>query len=300
MRNFMRKVALFCIPIAIFMISTEILARNIPNSYKLKDRFIQKNSSKLTTLVLGSSHSFYGIDTDVMPGCALNFANVSQSIDYDEWILKNYIDKLPNLRNVIIPVSYFSLRSNLSKSIEKWRCKNYRIYLGYPAFLPIEYDFEITSDIKSATKQIISYYVHGRTSLDCNESGAGISYTIEKRPSDWQESGITAARRHSRQDDSMEKPNTNRLRNMIALCLRENVQPIILFPPAWKTYTENLDSTQLSNVVTTCVSLSNEFSIPYLNLLTDNRFSENDFYDADHLNTYGAKKLAQLLSAYLK
>jgi hypothetical protein len=70
-------------------------------------------------------------------------------------------------------------------------------------------------------------------------------------------------------------------------------------PPAWETYIRNLDSSQLATVTGTCEELSQEFSVLFLNLLKDDRFVENDYYDADHLSIYGAKKLAHLLSEYL-
>ena len=37
----------------------------------------------------------------------------------------------------------------------------------------------------------------------------------------------------------------------------------------------------------------------YLNWLKHNEFTEDDFFDADHLNEYGAEKLTKMLDEYI-
>jgi hypothetical protein len=39
--------------------------------------------------------------------------------------------------------------------------------------------------------------------------------------------------------------------------------------------------------------------VSYLNWLQHDSFTEDDFFDADHLNEYGAEKLSKLLNDYI-
>ena len=56
---------------------------------------------------------------------------------------------------------------------------------------------------------------------------------------------------------------------------------------------EYVKKIELSSLIT---ESSNTF---YYNLLTDASFNEIDFYDADHLNKIGAKKLTQKIDSLL-
>ena len=49
-----------------------------------------------------------------------------------------------------------------------------------------------------------------------------------------------------------------------------------------------------------CDNLDKQYEhVVYLNWLKHSDFTEEDFYDADHLNEYGAEKLTRMLDQYI-
>ncbi|HWY10915.1 MAG TPA: DUF1574 family protein, partial [Bacteroidia bacterium] len=86
--------------------------------------------------------------------------------------------------------------------------------------------------------------------------------------------------------------NVNFLRSIIEFAKSKGVKVFLYTPPAYHTYTDNLDAKQLNQTIVTLINMANEYSnVKYHNFLLDPDFSSEDFYDGDHLNKSGAKKL---------
>ena len=109
MGKFILKILMFLIPLVIILSALEYIAQSSPNSYKYKDEYIDKNCDSIKTLILGSSHSFYGINPEYLGNNSFNLANVSQDLKFDLYLFKRYIEKCKNLKTLIVPISYFSL-----------------------------------------------------------------------------------------------------------------------------------------------------------------------------------------------
>ncbi|MBR0360960.1 MAG: hypothetical protein IIX35_01090, partial [Paraprevotella sp.] len=63
---------------------------------------------------------------------------------------------------------------------------------------------------------------------------------------------------------------------------------------------DNLDELQLHEMQDLCHNLTQKYDhIRYLNWLQHDSFTEDDFFDADHLNEYGAEKLNKMLDEYI-
>jgi hypothetical protein len=111
--------------------------------------------SDTISLVLGNSHTLYGIDSKLLDGNTFNFASINQSPMEDYTILKHC--KNP-IRRVIIPISYFTNWHYLYKTPiigEKLRIIDYKtIYsIEYPSFLNSKDIVIFTSElIKNITK----------------------------------------------------------------------------------------------------------------------------------------------------
>jgi hypothetical protein len=104
-----------------------------------KYKVFHKEINEIDTigLVLGSSHTFYGIDSKLLNGNVFNFASISQSLMEDFAILKHI--KNP-VKRVIIPISYFTNWGYLNKapnSGERLRAIDYQSLYGvkYPPYL---------------------------------------------------------------------------------------------------------------------------------------------------------------------
>lgn len=302
MKKFIKKTLIFLSPFLVLLILIEILLRNIPNDYKYKREYLDKNSNKIETLILGSSHSFYGIDPDYFSTKTFNASHVSQSLDFDYEILKKYQNRLNRLKIIILPIDYFSLWGKLEVGVESWRVKNYVIYYGIDkSHQYSDYSEVLSNKLLYSINRLFSYYnQNAKSDISCSKLGWGESYKL-KYAQDLIKTGETAAKRHTKDINSIQAiqdyyEEVEVLKKMIEWAERNNVKVILFTSPAFETYYKNLDRAQYGQML----KLVNDFAkkyhnCMYLNLMTDKNFLAKDFYDADHLSEFGAKKLSLIL-----
>ena len=297
MKQVTLKIFLFLLPILIIGIAMEFLLREIPNQYTLKNNYITENSSKIETLVLGSSHSYYGVNPEYFTKPCFNLANISQSLNFDFELLKKHKKELGNLKTVIIPISYFSLFEKLDEGDESWRVKNYTIYFDLDVSDKLVENSEVLSiRLDDNISRISSYYLTNNFKLDCSELGWGNSYNAEKSL-DLNATGKSSAKRHTIDDLNLLEENLATLKSIIDLCDEYNLNVLLFTPPAYNSYYKNLNNEQLNITLNKSKELANSsYNCTYINLIEDSSFIKNDFFDGDHLNNIGAKKLSILLN----
>lgn len=297
MKRFIIKSILLLLPILTYLIVVEYFLRIIPNDYSYKAKWLDDNSNKVKIWCLGSSHSYFGINPIYFDKYAFNSAHVSQSVKFDYHIFEKFINKMDSLETIVIPISYFTLWSNLEKGSEKWRVPNYRIHYGCKN-IKFSLRFKINNDRKPFNRAVKSF-LKMQNDISCSELGWGISYSFENKSPEWKESGKTACERHTvkKLDDDIQEINEEYIMDICSICKNKNVHVILLTTPTYQTYYELLDTVQLSKTIEFCRQTENMFdNVSYINLLKDNRFTDDDFYDADHLDDLGAKKLTLILN----
>jgi hypothetical protein len=303
MKQFLTKFIIISLPILFGAILMEILLRNTPNDYLFKKQYLDKNSSEIETLILGSSHSFYGFNPEYFRSNTFNASHISQSLNYDFEILNKYQDKFKNLKTIVLPISYFTLYGKLEAGSESWRVKNYIIYYGLSSSKSlVDYSEVLSNRININIKRIASNYILGNSTISCTDLGWGTSYK-SKNARDLTETGKTAASRHTREDINSDKyqdifnDNILILESIIQWSKDNDVKVLLLTPPAFETYRQNLNQEQLKITVNTASDICSKYeNCKYYNLLTDTNFVAIDFFDADHLSEIGAKKLSVLIN----
>lgn len=303
MKKFLLKIIVFFIlPLGVFSIVFELSLRSIPNNYSYKNEYLTKIGSKIEILILGSSHSFRGINPSYFDKRAFNASMVTQSWNYDYAIFEKFKNDLSELKLVILPVSYFSFYGNLIKGTESWRVKNYKLY--YDIHLDdSRYKFELnTGKMINNFRRFVSYYGKNSSSITCDSLGYGRREYREIDTTYFQETGKKAALRHSRDINSTKmkglfSDNISTLTDFINECNKRDIKILFFTPPALNFYSDYLDKDQLElsvKQITQMVESSDNCG--YINLLQNDEFTLEDFYDADHLNANGAKKLTQILN----
>jgi len=303
MKRFVIKTIYISLPILGVAILMELLLRNTPNDYLFKKQYLDKHSSEIETLILGSSHSFYGFNPEYFSSNTFNASHISQSLNYDFEILKKYQDQFKNLKTIILPISYFTLFGKLEAGSESWRVKNYIIYYDLNSSKSlIDYSEVLSNRINVNIKRIASYYVLGNSTISCTDLGWGTSYN-SKNARDLAETGKTASKRHTMEDINSDKyqqifqENIFILESIIQWSNKNNVNVLLLTPPAFETYRQNLNQEQLKITINTTSEICSRYeNCIYENLLSDINFVALDFFDADHLSEIGAKKLSELIN----
>jgi hypothetical protein len=294
MYKFIKRLVLFSSPVLVGMIVFEILLKSIPNDYSFKSDYLDKKSNTVEVLFLGNSHFYFGINPIHITRKSFNGAHVSQSLNYDFAILEKYKEQWGNLKYIIIPIDYFSMYSSIEDTKENWRVKNYSIYYDIHINKSYWTSFEVFNDkFSNNASRVIKYFFYQESDIACNKLGFG-TYHKSKDSKNLFQTGEAAAKRHTVhiENNMSFSKNVKTIHSIIAFAKKQNSIIIFVTCPAYYTYKENLEPNQLNSTLNTIEQLvANNPNTYYYNFLTDTTFVAADYYDGDHLNDIGAKKL---------
>lgn len=284
-------------------IATEIFYRSVENNYTYKTERIISDYDQIETLIFGDSHAFFGINPDYFSTETFNIANVSQSLYFDELLLKKHIDSLPKLKTVILNVSYFTLSVVDDASEDRWRKYFYQqqMKLDIPSisvFDPRQYSLTLARRFNQSVELFREYYKNG-TIVSTYENGFGMQ----------DESNIVAdkvaiskliSKKH--EDNSLDfEINTERIQKMIEICNRRGVEVLLIEMPVYKTYYDLLDPKKIQKINSTLLHLEkNNSGVRFYDFSQEPSFVDEDLRDADHLTNEGAEKFSKLLNSLLQ
>lgn len=299
MKKFVQYLLLFLTPILVLGLTVELLIRRIPNDYEFKKDYLDHHANEISTLFLGSSHVYYGIDPKYVKA-SFNASYISQSFDYDLAILKKYQNNWSKLKYIVLPVDYFSLYGLLEDSPEAWRSKNYSIYYHIETHHKLISDTEVFGNkLDVNLTRLYAYYVKGQADTSCSRLGWGKRYTARTHKN-LDKTGPLAAARHTAKTNKRFEQNIRLLNEIIDFAELRKIKVLLFTSPAYKSYITHLRQSQLKGTLSAIRQIGNTHRLTkYYNLLDDSSFKANDFYDADHLNEYGAKKLSLKITALL-
>lgn len=287
--------ALFLAIIIIPLTAGEVYVRSLPNAAKSKHRWLTAHSREVDVLILGSSHTYYGVCPEVISRHAYSAAMVSQTLQYDDWLIHHY--PFDRLRCVVVPISDFTLYEELEGGPEWYLANRYRLYMDCDIHPRLSvYDWELTA-FPVFCEKLKTLYTPRRTFWSA--TGQGQEYTLENRPSDW-DNGVWRAQ-HNRYTTFEGAPaNERHLDNIASLAESHGARLLLISTPINRTYFENIDPRQQRDIQQRIIRfLARHPKVSYHDLRQDKRFTDDDFFDADHLNTRGARKLSAILRQYI-
>lgn len=300
MKILIRNLIFFSLPIVILLAGIEIYLRNIPNVYSYKNNYLIKHSSEIEVLYLGNSHIYYGINPEMSNFRSFNLAHISQSLDLDLALLNNYKESLSNLKCIVIPVDYFSLRSNLGLGVENWRIKNYEIYYKLNTKLDYSHKFEIFNGKFKDHVDRLLLNEQEKNIKDYNSLGWGTDY-VSQGPKTLEEIGAYQALKNTlNYDFNTVNENIQILNTFVRLAETEKFEIIFVTCPVYQSYYQHINKAQFTEMETVMHELTKKKQhISYYNFFKSSKFNEHDFYDGDHLNHKGAEKFTHLLDSII-
>lgn len=277
MKSYFVKITLFSIPMVLFLVVLELLLRNIPNDYAIKAKTIMANRNNIELLILGSSHAVAGVNPACFDFNSYNLANISQSLNYDEKLLKKYGQKLSNLKVIILPVSYGSLFSRIEKGRENWRIKNYTIYFGIIASWKISNFAELLNGkVRMNIARILVYYIHGIKGINITSLGFGTNFSSSVK-NDLYESGLVASKRHTKSFKYFDY-NSAILERIVEYCEKNDILLVLFTPPAYRTYRDNINDEQYKAMLNRTKRITDASdSVYYFNFFADSDFTGGRF-----------------------
>jgi hypothetical protein len=219
-------------------------------------------------------------------------------------IFRKYIERFNELKNIIVPVSYFSLWHKLGEGPEHWRLKNYSIYYGIKIkkWHPL-YHFELLNGrLSEDFQRLHNYYFLKKDDVTCTPLGW---IATDKVAEDMEKSGEKRAllhtyNIHSKKFTRIFNYKVKTLSALAEICNQNDIKLLFITLPTYHTYRKNLNAEQLSEMYETIYAIIQKYSdVQYINWHEDQDFIAEDFWDSDHLNESGAKKLSVKLASYI-
>lgn len=303
MKKFLKYGIFFVLPLIVALIPLEYLIRQVPNPYKYKYEWMQKNAEDVEILVFGSSHTFYGIRPEFFEGKAFSLANVSQGLKQDLFLLEYWADRYKKLKTVICPISFYSWFSHgLEYGSESYRCRYYKIYMDCDLYPDLSlYNLEL-SDFRTAKGKIAKLF-SSNEDPGYDKYGWGNTYKLSKKSIiKWNDGteAEAAIKRHTAKSWDYIDLNYARMKELVDFCKSRNIQLVFITTPCWYSYYDNLNKEQLAKMYELTNRFKNEFDVPYFDYLKDPRFEADDFYDSNHLSEIGAAKFTKILNEVIR
>ena len=308
MKQFFIKTLFFILPFIVVAFIVEYKLRKIPNSYNYKKECLKNKSNTLVTVVSGASTALYGINPSCFTQPTFNLANASQSLYFDKELLLQQLDKLPKLKNVIIPIAYQSLYYKMNDSREKVRVYAYNIFWNIKDQNFKPFDISNYSFIALLTPQSV-FKIAKKGFKKIDEDGINLINDMGFTAMDSTQQNLRindsmGRERYLSHVDLMKESNVKNnieiLQELLTALHKKNINIYFVSTPLYKTYTKYLDNKTVAKNDSIINVLCKQFSCTYSNFSLDSRFFKEDFYDNDHLNKYGATKFSLILDSVIE
>ena len=311
LNKFIVKILLFFLLPALLLAGvSEYSIRQIPNDYSYKNSWMTKNCKNLNILCLGSSTVFFGINPNHFKTKAFNASHISQTLNYDNFIFNKFINQMDSLKYLLLDINYISPFTSLENSEEWWRVKYYSIYYDNDFHRgELKYNYELAvhnlSTFESAGNGILlKLGMSNYSKIKVNELGFGTNYSLNKRTKNWND-GKEEALKHSiwlKREKDLDLIDNNKIyvNDILKKCAARKIKVLLISTPVSQTYVSNLNNNYLKKKTEFCNSFKDSSNnISYIDFSSDNRFIDEDFFDANHLNETGARKFTIIINDIL-
>ena len=313
MSLFLRRLTLFLLPIALLAVGVETYVRHIPNSYRIKQQTMEKMADSTETVILGNSHAYSGIRPELLPGHAINLANVSQTTNLDLALLQRCIRHCPQLHDVIMVFDNSNLCDQPMEKTDEWfRITYYTLYMnrlgGHNPYLS-RYGLELLH-FQSLQGKIKHWQQQQHP--DCTPLGWDTSNSFEARQAlrteasltqdstTWDSlQAVTKLARHHLQDEAVARLNINNVVEMARLCREHGIRFTLLCTPVRPDYDAGIPPKQQDLIWQTHHICHTRYGAITLDLSRDATFTALEYFDPDHLTQSGANHLTQILRSSL-
>lgn len=248
---------------------------------------------------LGSSHGMYNFSYDSIMEkgyVCFNFANTSQSFNYDYAVLKEYIQYMDEGSVLFIPVSYFSFNNEVVNSAEAEAMSIRYYHFLSPKNIP---DYSLYVDLTThrfpvltAGEDILKILPDLFPALTAHAAESDINV---------EEFARVAGERYSRHFDNKDEyfmpERIRELYEIIEFCRENDITPVLITTPLSHYYADLVSQDFLREFQTTINKIASDTGVNYYDYSHDDRFYGNldHFSDADHLTEEGAAFFTDIL-----
>jgi len=131
MKRLLQKLFVFLLPFLLIYPILEYRLSQLPSSYAQRKKDFESQLTDIEILSTGSSLG-NAINPIYFNQQGFNLNNDAQDLYYDVQLVEKYLDKLPKLKIIIMPISYFSMGYRIGNSLSASRQPFYTLIWGIP------------------------------------------------------------------------------------------------------------------------------------------------------------------------
>ena len=90
--------------------------------------------------------------------------------------------------------------------------------------------------------------------------------------------------------------NTLHIEKMFQIAQRYGVDVVVITPPVFESFSRYINIPKYNLMQNTINQLNEKYHFEYINLFTDERFEMCDFFNHNHVNKEGARKLSEIVN----
>jgi hypothetical protein len=175
------------------------------------------------------------------------------------------------------------------------------MYFNINTSYRLENNFEILNGtIRNTAHRFWNHYYWKLPDFSCTNFGYCVTYGQNPKQN-FIESGQTAAIRHKPYNSTNFRLNIESLNQIVSFCKNKNIKLFILSTPCRLEYKNHLDLKKIEMIdynINAIVKKNPQ--LYYINYKNNPAFIDADFFDADHLNITGSKKLTLKIDSLIK
>ena len=259
---------------------------------------MEQRHASVETLILGNSHAYSGIRPSLLPGVAVNLANVSQVPGTDLELLERYAPRCPHLKHVYLVCDNSNLFDLPMESTDEWwRCTYYNLYmdgLGGHSRMS-RYGAEIFH-FESFKGKLTKYWSMHRP--DCDSLGWNTDNSLQaKNQEEWNTRlAIDALQRHTCKDWQQARRNVRHVFAIARYCLDRHIRLTLIATPVSPAYGAGIPARQRAVLQRLYRAAHDRFGAESLDFSRFPMPTDDDYFDGDHLTHEGAARFTKLLA----
>jgi len=326
MKRFLKSSFGFLAPLMLVGVLFEWQARRMytaETNLAYQARHFRERCPSVRLLVLGNSHGDKAVNPEDLCVPAFNMAFASQDSYYDAQILARSLASMPRLRYLVLVLSPFSFGWD-EASISPFLLVDYHRRLGIPPRdgVNAELLFNHSLLFRHRATFLGDWFKgkrpRGKTAVADSAAGAPPSWEGELLTAKGyrlaqgsltgvalQAHAVDRARLHQQTcfDGTRVEENLDLLAHAVQRALNRKVRVLLLLPPYTPAYLSALEPSFLARYYETAARLAAWFDsaeVTLLDLTRSPEFTDEDFFNSDHLNVHGAVKIATVLNGWIE
>lgn len=270
-------------------------------------------------LLAGSSYTMCGLFEKQMPIPSRNVAVDAQDLYYSLKTIRKALDYNPNIKYCVLSFAYYLWGYDLSRSTSEYQLKrvtdvNYPVFLDAHNF-PFEmekyknyyYDIKPLKNIGPLYRKLFDYDelvqdIFKKIKLQLTDAHYFNYPRIKNIISEYseEENHINAQYRTDSHNKFFKyketvKENVKLFEEFLNEIEEKDVQLIVYVPPVSSYYRKYIKKELINDYYEIMNPFIEKYNFKFIDLFDSDLFTDEDFYDYDHLNDYGAEKLGEVI-----